>query len=199
MQIFLGWLWQYWWAGCGRSGGTHRHRCHPDWGWLMQLGWCHAAGASLNSPVHSSLRASTYRCASFFCLPHRNTPHSPSHPPSCLPVSRKNVPLDEGTAQRLTNVCAWCVCDWPCLGRPTQHHNSHDWVFSHCASQQTTAAHTAVGAEWVTVILRWLDWGSRLFFSPCLISLHFNTHYFTSNAGEKTGDFPQFHRPRSKW
>lgn len=79
-------------------------------------------------------------------------------PPCRLPLSRKNVLLDEGTALRLTNVCVCVhVSDWPCLGRPTQHHNSHDWVFSHCASQQTTAAHTAASADRVTVILNWLD------------------------------------------
>ena len=49
------------------------------------------------------------------------------------------------------------VSDWPCLGRPTQHHNSHDWVFSHCASQQTTAAHAAASADRLTVMPRWLD------------------------------------------
>lgn len=153
---------------------------------LMSRHWCISELTCAFKParLHVPLRL-------FFRLPHKNTHRSPPRPPSCLPLSRKNVPSDEGTTQRLTNVCAWCVCDWPCLGRPTQHHNSHDWVFSHCASQQTTAAHTAVGAEWVTVILRWLDWGffASVFSPPCFISLHFNTHYFMSNSGEKNRRF----------
>ena len=75
------------------------------------------------------------------------------------------------------------VSDWPCLGRPTQHHNSHDWVFSHCASQQTTAAHAAASADRLTVMPRWLDRdvvSSFCFFFPppvfccCLTFLHFN-------------------------
>lgn len=79
-------------------------------------------------------------------------------PPSCLPLSRKNVLLDKGTALRLTNICVCVhVSDWPCLGRPTQYHNSHDWVFSHCTSQQTAAAHAAASADRLTVILNWLD------------------------------------------
>lgn len=152
----------------GRSGGTRWHTFHPN---LTQhvvirllvdadrdtvdTDWCQAR-ASLDSPMKSRLASWHTLLFFFFAHMHAHTLKKPLPcTPSCLPLSRKNVLLDEGTALRLTNVCVCVhVSDWPCLGRPTQHHNSHDWVFSHCASQQTTAAHTAASADWVTVILQ---------------------------------------------
>ena len=153
-------------SGCGRSGGTQWHPVcvapEPQWcRSLTLICWCHI------SPVTCTPR-DKHDFFFFFFLQMRAK--------GKIIIIKKTLP-SRRCLQRMCWMkeppCVSLTCvhvsDWPCLGRPTQHHNSHDWVFSHCASQQTTAAHAAASADRLTVMPRWLDRdvvSSFCFFSP---------------------------------
>lgn len=167
--------------------------------WLMQISWCHAPGASLNSPVRSSLRASTYHCASFFVC-HTRTPPTlhPIHPAACHCLERMCRWMKEPPS--VLQTCARGVYVYVIGHAWADSAPQQPWlsVFSLCQPTDYCCSHRRqCRMSNGDTTLTGLRFRVR-FFPPCLISLHFNTHYFMSNAGEKIGDFPQFHRPGSK-